>query len=411
MDGRSRINLGVGLVVVIAALWLAQDAFQSSAQTRRVEAPRFEVDPFWPKPLPNNWRIGSAIGVWVDDQDVVWIVHRSSATLDDNERAAELDPPVGECCVGAPPVLAFDQEGHLVHAWGGLPGEDYQGYQWPESNHGIFVDHLGYVWLGGNGPGDSHVLKLTSSGDVIAQFGRANARLGPPDTQGEPQYVGGSQDPESFGRVAKVFVDAATNEVYLADGYLNKRVAVLDGETGQMRRFWGAYGNPPDDDYVYGPQGSDDVSPPQQFRNPVHCADLSADNLVYVCDRQANRIQVFTREGSFVQEAFFAPRTLRSGSTWDLAFSHDPEQRYIFIVDGINEKVRIVLRETLEEVTNFGAGGRQPGQFYGVHSIATDSRGNIYTTETYEGKRLQRFLNRGMATVTARDQGVLWPQQ
>jgi hypothetical protein len=411
MDRRRGIFIGMGFVTIMVGLWYAQSTLHSMAQAGNVEAPRFEVDPFWPKPLPDNWRIGSAIGVWVDDQDVVWIVHRSSATLDDNERAAEFDPPVGECCSGAPPILAFDQEGNLVQAWGGLPGQEYQGHQWPESNHGIFVDHLGYVWLGSNGPGDSHVLKFTRDGTVVAQFGRADARLAGPGAAAEPLYLADSHDRDSFGRVAKVFVDAATNEVYLADGYLNRRVAVLDGETGEMRRFWGAYGNPPDDAYEHQPLGRDDESPPQQFRNPVHCADLSADGLLYVCDRQANRIQVFTRDGSFVREGFFAPRTLRSGSTWDLAFSRDPEQRYLFIVDGVNEKVRIVLRETLEELTNFGAGGRQPGQFYGVHSIATDSRGNIYTTETYEGKRLQRFMYRGIAPVTAREQGVVWPER
>jgi hypothetical protein len=411
MDRPRRILIGVGLVVVIVTLWFAQSALDGLAQARAAEAPRFEVDPFWPKPLPNNWRLGSAIGVWVDDQDVVWIVHRSSATLHENERAAEFDPPVGECCVGAPPILAFDQEGNLVQAWGGEPGQEYQGHQWPESNHGIFVDHLGYVWLGSNGQGDSHILKFTRDGTVVAQFGRANARLTGRDAQGEPLYAADSHDPQNFGRVSKVFVDAATNEVYVADGYLNRRVAVIDGGTGAMRRFWGAYGNPPDDAYVHGPKGADDQSPPQQFRNPVHCADLSRDALLYVCDREANRIQVFTRDGEFVREAFYAPRTLRSGTTWDLAFSRDPEQRYLFVVDGVNEKVRIILRETLEELTNFGAGGRQPGQFYGVHSIATDSRGNIYTTETYEGKRLQRFVYRGTGPVNAREQGVVWPQR
>jgi len=405
MRPRSPIAFAAALVLLVSALWFGQGVLQRRANAQAAQAPRFTVDPFWPKPLPNNWRIGSAIGVWVDDQDVVWIVHRSSATLLDEERGAEFDPPHGECCSGAPPVLAFDQEGNLVHAWGGLPGEDYQGYPWPESNHGIFVDHLGYVWLGGNGAGDSHILKFTKDGTVVAQVGNANARANP----GGAGFTRDSHDPDSFGRVAKLFVDPEANEVYVADGYFNKRVAVLDAQTGGMKRYWGAYGNPPDDDYVFGPQGSDDQDPPRQFRNPVHCADLARDGLVYVCDRQANRIQVFEADGTFVQEAFFAPRTLRSGSTWDIAFSRDAEQRYLYLVDGVNEKVRVVLRETLEELTNFGAGGRQPGQFFGVHSIATDSRGNIYTTETYEGKRIQRFVNMGEGPVTVRDQGVPWP--
>ncbi len=410
MSGRPRgLLLVLTLFAVIAVLSVGQVALRSAAEGQGPRAPSFEVDPFWPQPLPNNWRLGSAIGVWVDDQDHIWIVHRSSATLHNNERALELDPPQGDCCAGAPPILAFDLDGNLVHAWGGLPGETYQGYEWPMSNHGIFVDHLGYVWLGGNGQGDSHILKLTRDGNVVAQYGAAGARAVASGPEGEAAFVPDSHDRTSFGRVAKLFVDSEAGEVYLADGYLNRRVAVIDSESGEVTRYWGAYGNAPDDTYAFAPQGSDDQTPPEQFRNPVHCADLSHDGFVYVCDRQANRIQVFTKEGEFVSEAFFAPHTLRSGSTWDIAFSADPDQRYLYIVDGVNEKVRIVLPETLEELTHFGAGGRQPGQFYGVHSIATDSHGNIYTTETYEGKRLQRFVFQGLAPVAAHEQGVPWP--
>ena len=194
----------------------------------------------------------------------------------------------------------------------------------------------------------------------------------------------------------------------LADGYLNKRVAVLDADTGKIKRYWGAYGNKPDDADLgkYDPN----APPAKQLRNPVHCVERSTDGFVYVCDRQADRVQVFRADGTFVKEAFYAKNTLGSGSAWDIAFSKDAQQRYIFLADGTNEKVRIVLRETLEELTNFGDGGRQPGQFFGVHSIATDSKGNIYTTETYEGKRLQKFVYKGIGTVVAGDQGVPWPR-
>ena len=404
MDLRRGLSIGAGLAVLAVAVWLGQRALQDAEAQMMVEAPYFEVDPFWPKPLPDNWRIGSAIGVWADGQDNIWIIHRSSASLGNNERAAELDPPDGECCVGAPPVLAFNQEGDLLHAWGG-PGE---GFDWPQSNHGIFVDHMGYVWIGANGGGDSHILKFTQDGQFLAQYGKPGARQTGPDGA----YVPDSHDPESFGRPAKIFVDADANETYVADGYLNRRVAVLDASTGEMKRYWGAYGNEPDDDAArsLGPQGMDDQNPPQQFRGPVHCVMVSNDDLVYVCDRGGDRVQVFQEDGTFVQEAFFAPFTLRSGSAWDLAFSSDPEQRYIFIADGVNEKVRVVERETLELVTEFGGGGRQPGQWYGVHSIASDSQGNLYTTETYEGKRVQRFVYMGMRSV-ARQQGVPWPSQ
>jgi len=183
-------------------------------------------------------------------------------------------------------------------------------------------------------------------------------------------------------------------------------VAVLDGDTGKMKRYWGAYGNKPDD---RNPGPYDPNAPPaQQFRNPVHCADLSVDNLVYVCDRVNDRIQVFTREGKFVKEAFFAKNSLGEGSVWDVAFSRDPQQTYLFLADGRNHKVRILRRDTLEELATFGDGGRQPGLFYAVHSIAIDSKGNLYTTETYEGKRVQKFVYRGIGNVP-RHRGALWP--
>ena len=182
---------------------------------------------------------------------------------------------------------------------------------------------------------------------------------------------------------------------------------MLDADTGKMKRYWGAYGNRPDDTDLgkYDP----DAPPAKQFRNPVHCADLAADNLLYVCDRMNDRLQVFSPDGKFVKEAFFAKRSLGEGSVWDVAFSKDPQQKYLFMSDGRNQKVRVVLRDTLQEVTNFGDGGRQPGQFYGVHSIAIDSKGNLYTTETYEGKRVQKFVYKGIGSVPA-NQGVLWPR-
>ena len=395
-------------LLLSAGPWLVRP---ERAGAQSVKVPMFEVDPFWPKPLPNNWILGSAIGVWVDEDDVIWMVHRSSATLSAGERAKELG--TGDCCAGAPPVLAFDKEGNLLHAWGGKPGEDYQGAQWPESNHGIFVDHLGYVWLGGNGAGDAHVLKLTKDGKVAAQFGHAGARKAPPGPAGQALYIGNSHDSTSFGRVADISVDPETNEAYLADGYLNRRVAVIDAETGKMKRFWGAYGNAPDDKYEFsarGPGFGDEPAAPQ-FRGPVHCADLSNDGLVYVCDRQSNRLQVFRKDGTFVKEAFFARGSLGYGTTFDVAFSRDPEQRYLFLVDGQNMKIRILLRETLEELTNFGSGGRQPGQFYTPHSIALDSEGNVYTTETFEGKRIQKFVFKGEGPVTQREQGTIWPER
>lgn len=393
--------------VVLAALATAHASLERVALAEQArsgaQAPRFEVDPFWPKPLPNHWVLGNAIGVWADEQDVIWIIHRGSATLADNEKALELK--TGDCCAGAPPVLAYDKAGNLVRHWGG-PG---QGYDWPASNHGIFVDHLGAVWIGGNGPGDSHIVKFTKDGKFLAQYGKPNARLAGKNEKGQSTFAGGSNDQGNFGRVAKITVDAKSNEAFIADGYLNKRVAVLDAKTGAMKRFWGAYGAKPDDTDL-GPYRPD-APPAKQFRNPVHCADLSVDGLLYVCDRVNDRIQVFKPDGTFVKEAFVARNTRASGSVWDVAFSRDPQQRFLFVADGMNNRIYILQRDTLEVLTSFGDGGRQPGQFYGVHSIAVDSQGNIYTTETWEGKRLQKFVYKGMAPVTTTDQGVVWPRQ
>jgi DNA-binding beta-propeller fold protein YncE len=330
------------------------------------------------------------------------MIHRGSATLAEKERALETKMS-DECCGAAPPVLEFDSDGKLVGHWGG-PGA---GYEWPTSNHGITVDHKGNVWIGGNGPGDSQVLKFSKSGKFLLQVGKANARLGAMK-DGKPTYAGGSNDPISFGRVAKIFVDPSANEAYLADGYLNKRVAIIDADSGKLKRYWGAYGNKPDDTDL-GPY-KPEAAPVPQFRTPVHCADLSNDGLVYVCDRPNNRIQVFKKDGTFVKEAFYAKNSQGDGAVFDIAFSKDPAQTYLYMADGNNMKIRILRRDTLEELTSFGDGGRQPGQFYAVHSIAVDSKGNIYTTETYEGKRLQKFVYKGLRSVTRKEQGTVWPR-
>jgi len=391
--GKRNFFIGAALAALIVALGVGQSVLQNKAdaQGRTVQAPMFEVDPLWPKPLPNHWLLGWTIGVWVDEQDHIWIIHRGAGGLHNNERGLELDPPISECCRTAPPVLEFDQAGNLLRHWGG-PG---QGYEWPQSNHGIHIDYKGNVWIGGNGQKDAQVLKFTKDGKFLMQVGHMGKNAG-------------SNDLENFWRVAKIWVDPKTNEAYIADGYGNKRVAVIDADTGKMKRYWGAYGNRPDDADLgkYDPK----APPAQQFRSPVHCVERSNDGLVYVCDRQGDRLQVFQPDGKFVKEAFYAKDTLGSGSVWDVTFSKDPQQRFIFLADGQNEKVRIILRETLEELTNFGDGGRQPGQFYGVHSIATDSKGNLYTTETYEGKRVQKFVYKGIGTVAAGSQGVLWPK-
>ena len=399
------IALGIGSTVLER---------RASLQAAGVQAPRFEVDPMWPKPLPNHWLLGMTIGVSVDAQDHIWIIHRGGS-LERMENYAAANPPASECCSAAPPVLEFDEEGNLIGHWGG-PG---QGYDWPVSNHGITVDYKGNVWIGGNGRGtqvapptqaaaanesqpgggpfnDNMVLKFTQDGKFLMQIGH-------------PGQSKGSNDIENLKGPAKMFVDQAANELYVADGYGNHRINVYDADTGKYKRHWGAYGHKPDDTSL-GPYNPD-APPAQQFRNPVHCTELANDGLLYVCDRVNDRIQVFKKDGTFVKEVIIAKRTLGDGSVWDIAFSKDPQQKYIFLADGSNEKVYIIVRDTLEILTSFGDGGRQPGEFYAVHSIAADSKGNIFTTETYRGQRVQKFIYKGMAPVTKKDQGVVWPKK
>jgi DNA-binding beta-propeller fold protein YncE len=393
MKRTRNVVIGSTLVTLLAALGVGQHLLQQSAEAQAkgsVQAPRFEVDPMWPKPVPNHWVFGNIIGVGVDKNDHVYIIHRGAGSLEAKEIYATTNPPSSECCVPAPPVLEFDAEGNLVKAWGG-PG---QGYEWPESNHGITPDSKGNLFIGGNGGNDGHILKFTREGKFIKQFGFAYASAG-------------SNDMWAFNKVAKISLDEGANEAYVADGYGNHRVAVIDMDTGKIKRYWGAYGNKPDDTNLgnYNPE----APLAQQFRNPVHCAEPANDGNVYVCDRPNDRIQVFTKDGKFVKETQVLKTTKGDGSVWDIAFSRDAQQKYMYLADGANEKIHVFDRQSLTELTSFGDGGRQPGQFYAVHSIATDSKGNLYTTETYRGQRLQKFVYKGLGPVTKPNQGTVWP--
>jgi len=390
---RIKLFIGASLVVAVTALGVGQSMLQEPAVAANSDAmaPHFLVDPLWPKPLPNHWVQGNTIGVDVDERDHIFIVHRNTESQFMNIQEIGLYSGVAECCTPAPPILEFDLEGNLVNAWGG-PQEGAP-YVWPESNHGIDVAPNGDVWIGGNGGSDSHVLVFTRDGEYVR-------------TIGIPGEGRDSSSTEHFSMVAEIGIDASANEAYIADGYGNKRVVVVDLATGAFKRFWGAYGNTPSDERLRYTPGE---ALPQQFTGPVHCAEPSNDGLVYVCDRTSDRVQVFRTDGTFVKEAQFSPATLAQGSTWDISFSPDEEQEFIYLADGQNFKIYIVDRESLEVLYTFGDGGRQPGLFFAPHSIATDSQGNIYTTETYEGKRIQKFLFQGMRPVTVRDRAPTWP--
>jgi len=393
---KRNVAIGTFLASLLVALGIGQGILERRAEALqngggKVQVPRFEVDPTFPKPLPNHWYQGMSIGVGVDANDHIWIVHRPDSV---NPIEAAADAKTGECCAKAPPILEFDQQGTLLRHWGGSDGD---GYQWPSSNHGVTIDHKGNVWVGGNGGGDGLVLKFTQDGKFLMQVGKKGV---PVD----------SNSTEHFGQVAKIFVDKKENEAYIADGYGNKRVAVIDADTGKFKRYWGAYGNKPDDAAAAAaPRYTPGSVPSQQFRGPVHCAEPSNDGLVYVCDRTSDRLQIFTLDGKFQREIFVAPDSLGDGSTWDVAFSKDAAQKYLYLADGRNQKLRIYDRKSMTELTNFGEGGHYPGQFYSMHSIAVDSKGNLYTTETYQGRRVQKFVYKGLAPVTKKEQGTVWP--
>ncbi len=390
-----KLAIGSFLAAALVALGIGQSKLQEPtiAASNDTMAPAFQVDPLWPKPLPNHWITGNTIGVDVDDRDHIFTVHRNTENMFGGRTEIGLALGVAECCTPAPPILEYDIEGNLINAWGG-PVEGAP-YQWPESNHGIEVAANGDVWIGGNGGPDSHVLVFSRDGDYIR-------------TVGVPGEEFDSNSTTAFGRVAEIAIDEEAGEAYFADGYVNKRVAVVDVATGAFKRYWGAYGSSTvdddaDDTYTPGQPG------PDVFRGPVHCAEPSNDGLIYVCDRGADRVQVFRPDGTFVSEHIYNPATLAQGSTWDIAFSPDEDQEFIYLVDGQNFKISIIDRESMEVLYTFGDGGRQPGLFYAPHSIATDSEGNIYTTETYEGKRVQKFLYQGMRPVTVRDRAPTWP--
>jgi DNA-binding beta-propeller fold protein YncE len=409
------------LVQAVALLGCAM-----AVQAQAKQAPRFEVDPMWPMPMPNRWILGSATGVAIDASDHIFVLNLMDSFNARTESGSGTNPPTGECCTPAPAVLEFDAAGKLVGHWGG-PATG----QWPVSNAGLAIDDAGNIWVGGAGGTDTRIFKFGKDGKLIAAFGKAaqapaSRGAAAADTAyggvsparggrgggrgrggrgGPPPIPANSASMDSFGGAMGFAFDKAANEVFVADGARNHRVAVIDATTGAIKRVFGAYGEKPTDARTtYSPS----AAPSRQFSS-VRCVKIANDGMVYVCDGQNDRIQVFKKDGSFVKEGKVAPNTLGAGSVWDIAFSRDPEQKYLYVADGQNMKVHILDRATLAELTAFGDGGRQPGQFYAVHSIATDSKGNIYTTETFEGKRVQKFNYKGIAPVTKANEGTVWP--
>jgi DNA-binding beta-propeller fold protein YncE len=398
-------------------------------------APAYRVNPLWPQPLQNHWVLGAVSGVAVDKQDHVWIVHRGADSLESSEKSMILNPPTStSCCVPAPSVMEFDSAGRVMASWGG-PG---LGFVWPQSTGGIAVDGDGNIWIAayglepapaGRGRGaadpdavgpppaargaapdgapaqapargrgaapaapaaaDAHITKYSPAGQALL-------RIGTPGTPGGPDSQTG------LNRPAGMTIDDAAHEVYVADSG-NHRVAVFDSNTGAFKRSWGGSGDRPTAAGAgpYDPNGA----PSRQFRD-VTCVKVAKDGMVYVCDRMSNRIQVFQKNGQFIREMVIAKETRgavttigqapgivlnSAGSVWDIAFSSDAGQRYLFVADGHNNRIRVLRRDTLGEVGQIGDGGRQAGRFLSPAAVAVDSRGNLYTGEVHHAKRVQKF--------------------
>jgi hypothetical protein len=339
------------------------------------DVPAFEVDARWPQPLPNKWAIGQVSGIALGAQDHIWILHRPS-TLAKDELFAAANPPVAECCVAAPPVIEFDPSGKVLHAWGG-PGE---GYEWPMVEHGLFVDYKGNVWISGNaGKGFGRILKFTSDGKFLLAIGQP---LGPDEKPSNNSATSLGNQP------ADMYVDPKTDDLYVADGDGgDRRLIVFDAETGAFRRIWGGYGEKP----AEGPAAKYDPSAPpsKSFSSGVHCVMMGNDGLVYVCDRNADRIQVFHPDGKFVKEVFVSPQTIGIGTAFDIAFN--PGEKFMYVADGTNQKIWIMQRDSLEIVGSLGQLGHSAGEFRNLHALTVDSKGNVYTAEVSEGKRVQKF--------------------
>ena len=377
MRGSQRVLI-VSLMPLLPALVSACGSEADGGGTPLATAgrvPAFQVDPSWPREMPNDWIMGAVTAVFVDAQDHVWVTHLPE-TLTPEETAAVQDPPIGTCCVPAPIVIEFDAQGDVVQAWGDPSTQDVS--EFPRNAHGLFVDHDDFVWVGSFR--HHRVMKFTRSGELVM-------------TLGEYEVNGGSNDPDLLGGPSGIWVDPVTNEVFISDGYRNRRVIVFDGDTGAYLRHWGAYGERPDDAYDFGDRDPDGP-PPRQF-STVHGLTGSNDGLIYVADRRGNRIQVFQQSGEFVAEKIVAPRTLSSGSAFVIQLSPDPEQQWLYLADGTNHKVWTLRRSDLEIVGEFGRGGRQVGQFLRPHGMGIDSHGNLYVGEASTGRRVQKFALQG----------------
>ena len=336
---------------------------------------------------------GQSIGLWVDKPRIT-SGSSIAPTCSTRSRAAQQTRRPASAASRRRPILEFDPSGNLLRSWG---GQDGPGYQWPDSNHGLNIDNKGNVWIGGNGGQDGHILKFTQDGKFVMQVGQEGRHA-----RTAWRRTTSSRWPRRSSTRRRTKCSSPTATATAASRSSTPTPARSSGS--------GAPTASPPDDKASAAQGAYDPTVTyQHYRGPVHCAKVSVDGLVYVCDRTSNRIQVFKTDGTFVREIYTQRDSRGDGTTWDVEFSRDPQQRFLYVADGRNQKIRIFDRASMTELTSFGKGGHYPGEWYSLHNIATDSKGNLYTVETYQGRRLQRFLYKGLAPVTSQQTGVAYP--
>ncbi|MAI37521.1 hypothetical protein [Alteromonas sp.] len=356
--------------------------------------PRFSVDANWPS-LPDTWLLGQVSGLSIDKYDHVWILQRPNS-LGKFDTGLAATPKTALCCEPAPHVIRFTPNGEVATAWGGAshaPTVDGVN-QWPVNVHGLYVDPNDSVWIAGNGEGDHVVANFNFDGKFIQQFG-------------ERGKTAGNADDATLGNPSDVFYDPNTDEVVISDGYINARMVAFDAKDKKASHIWGAYGNKPTGPTREGAFDQSQAAQPQAqgvdvenslFGNIVHCVNQSSDGLIYVCDRRNNRVQIFKREKSgdisFEHNLVVAAPTGGVGSATDVAFS--PDETYLYVADMMNGRIWIYERESLTLLGSIGRNGRYPGQFTWLHSIDTDSDGNLYTTEVNTGRRVQKLIFEGV---------------
>jgi len=491
-----KISIAAGAAVLVAAAaWAGSRSFDPPAaalqsgnlvdrlmkrtgvynKSATGKTPDFYSDPTWPSLLPHSWLLGQVGGLYVDQHDHIWVYNRPRTMTNDE---AGLEPAIAgatdakgqpinalqqvrtngfgaDCCKAAPSVLEFDTSGKLLRAWGGPSDPGFIGARckseagciWPNSEHGIYIDQHDNVWIAGNSAapptgappnaslwgtnkdgGDGFVLKFDMNGNFKMRIG------GTPQGPDSNNKDGGINGTPTLYQPADMVVDPKTNRLYIADGYGNRRILIVDADTGKYVGHFGAYGNNPVDDAAAAAAGpwpeaySKGDKKPAFFRNPVHCVKIAADGKIYVCDRGNDRIQVFDGNDpslghpcsnpngeagkcGFVAERWISDHTytlpVMPGTAVSMNFSTDKEQSCLYVGDNTNQTIYILNRGNLQELGRLGHAGRMAGDFHWLHQVSVDAQGNIYTAEVDTGMRIQKFIRYGSTGCSGTGSGTV----